>query len=157
MLDSPGRSTLLDSWSDILGPECWRLLDAEVAACPLTALTQLQHLVWIPVFDLQFILSHLPPSYCLLSIPNVFGLPSSFLHSSPSPHPSPITHLSGQSTRALIKNKRTTKNNSGGIASQRWVARQHVWAYTHVRLRIQSNHIIHYVCVGMPFHQHHFN
>lgn len=100
-----------------------------MAECPLTALTQLRLLVPIPVFDLQFILSHLPPSVLLLCIPNVFSfssIPFSSLILPPSFHPPPqyepylnnveaphlIKCLVGQSTRALIKNKQ--KNNNGG-------------------------------------------
>lgn len=59
-----------------------------MAECLRTASTQLQLLVQIPVFDLQFVLSHLPPSYHLLCISNMFGFQSSFCSSatfSPSP------------------------------------------------------------------------
>lgn len=147
-----------------------------MAECPLTALTQLRLLVPIPVFDLQFILSHLPPSVLLLYIPNVFSfssIPFSSLILPPSFHPPPqyepylnnveaphlIRCLVGQSTRALIKNKQ--KTTMVDVATQRWAGRQHVWAYTYMLvLCIWSNYKIHSVCVRMPgqhFHQKQFN
>lgn len=70
-LASPGGSTLLDLWSDILGPEC--CLDSASTAGSDSS-------IWFTV--------HLPPSYRLLCIPNVFGFPSS-LRSSASFSPSP--------------------------------------------------------------------
>lgn len=175
---SPGGSTVLDLWSDILGPECWRVLDAEVADCPLRALTQLRLLVWIPVFDFQFILSHWPPSYRLLGIPNVFGFPSSLCSSasfSPSlsiPSPS-LIYPSGFITPSFqyepnLNNveaphligcligqstraliKNKQRNNNGGRCCTKMGRK--MWAYTYMLVqRIQSNYGIHSACVGMP-------